>query len=109
MLDVLKWTGIVLWGLATLAAGCYVAWALFTGVADEERQRILPGLGSLVLTVVSGVVFVMTVNSIVGPGLPPDGCYRLTHNTAYVPMNTGKNTSTVIPIDDVSFFPIACP
>lgn len=109
MLDVLKWTGIVLWGLATLAGGGFVLWAIATGLIDEERQRILPGLGVLVVSVLSGVVFVMTVNSIVGPGLPPDGCYRLTHDTAYVPMNTGKNSTTVVPVDDVSFFPIACP
>lgn len=109
MLDVLMWTGIALWGLATLAAGGYVVWALFTGLADDERQRILPGLGVLVLAVMSSVVFVMTMNNLAGPGLPPDGCYRLTHNTAYLPVNTGNNTSTVIPIDDVSFIPIACP
>lgn len=109
MLGVLKWTGIVLWGLTTLGSGFFVMWALFTGIGDKEHQRILPGLSVLVLTVVSGVVFVMTVNSIVGPGLPPDGCYRLTHNTAYVPINTSKNTGTAVPIDDVQFIPIACP
>jgi hypothetical protein len=109
MLEVLKWTGIVLWGLATLAGGGFVLWAAIGALVDGERQRILPGFGVLVVSVFSGVVLVMTVSGIVGPGLPPDGCYRLTHSTAYVPVSTGNNTSTPVPVDDVSFTPITCP
>lgn len=103
MINFLVIFGMILWGVLTVAL---IIGVIFMFVDQEP----VAGLIGIVLFAASlaGIGITTDANGWFGDALPPDGCYQITHDTDYIPMQTGKVITPVL-VDDTSFIPINCP